>query len=192
MAKLSKNMLMYGANGGLGNYFYTKQWKGETIVCMRPRKRPGPGTPAQQRARQMMAEADIYARKALDDPKLAHFYEEGAAKRGSKLNAHNLAVRDFFGKPEVEDLRINLYSGKPGNEIIIDVDDDFMVAGVWVAIYNSTGTLVEEGPATDKQHGWVRWKYIATELNTPEKGSRIVATAYDLAGNSTSLEAIVD
>ena len=192
MAKSTNNMLMFGANGGLGNYFYTKQWKGETIICKRPAKRPGPGTPAQQRARRMMADADTYARNALADPNLARFYQEKAEKKGSKLNAHNLAVRDFFGKPQVDDLRIDNYSGKPGNEIIIDVDDDFRVGRVWIVIYNAAGLLVEEGRASDEHNGWVRWKYTATELNTPKKGSRIVATAYDLAGNSTSLEAIVD
>ena len=178
---------MYGANGGLGKHFYTKQWKGETVLCLRPAKRPGPGTPAQEKARRMMTYADNYARKALADPKIAHFYQEKATK--GKLNPHNLAVRDFCKKPQVTDLWIDNYSGKPGDEIIIETRDDFRVSGLRIAIYNASDVLVEEGWANEVC-GWMRWNYIATQPSFPKKGSRIIATAYDLAGNSTSLEAI--
>jgi hypothetical protein len=187
MAKLKGNMIMFGATGGLGGGFYVKQLNGETIVCKMPRKRPGPGTPAQEVARQRMAEADLYAKHVLSDPATALPY---LRKASAKYNAHNLAVRDFFRKPRVTGILMGEYSGSPGNKIVINTKDDFMVTRVWVSIYDGNDILLEEGWASSYLEG-VRWNYFATKENASYKGSRIVAVAYDLPGNSTSLEAIV-
>lgn len=72
--------------------------------------------------------------------------------------------------------------------IEIHAKDDFRVVTVSVIILLPTGVLLEEGNAVLNPINRNKWTYKATQVNNELAGSVIIATAYDLPGNSGSLE----
>src|SRR5437773_183626 len=103
MARFIQNNLTFGMTGKIGKDICLRQLNGKTIACSRPRKRPGPGTPAQEKSRQKMKEATAYASRVLTDEATAKLYHQ---KVTGKLSAQNLAVMDFMKKPRIIDLEI--------------------------------------------------------------------------------------
>ena len=57
---------------------------------------------------------------------------KGAA--GTAATAYNLAVADYFGKPEILDIDISRWTGQAGQKIYIRAKDNFMVVRVRLVI----------------------------------------------------------
>jgi hypothetical protein len=97
-----------------------------------------------------------------------------------------VAVADYLNAPDIRTVDLSKYTGTEGDEIRIEVSDDFAVKSVYVQINNDDGSLVEEGNAVNSAgHLWI---YTATQNNECLTGDRILITASDLPGNITADE----
>ena len=67
-------------------------------------------------------------------------------------------------------------------------DPQKKVCSVKVAIYSTTGELIEEGDASPDD---VIWMYKTTRLNKNVIGTKIIAKAYDLPGNEGAMEKVL-
>ena len=97
---------------------------------------------------------------------------------------HHVAVRDFLRPPNVRDINVSGYTGKPGEDIVIRAVDDCEVVSVHIALAND-GVLVEEGEAVRHPYNATLWRYTTTEENEIP-GTVIEAQASDRPGNVTA------
>ncbi|MHA1268127.1 MAG: hypothetical protein ACTSRS_23130 [Candidatus Helarchaeota archaeon] len=187
MAKVAKNLVLHGASGKIGDQIVIRQWKGQTVLSAAPGRRDNPPTEAQATQRARFQQAVIYGKTVLTDAAARDEYEEKAAgttrsayneekAAGTTRSAYNVAVADFLHAPDIDEIDVTNYSGQPGDTIRVRVTDDFKVVQVQVAIYNSDGSLVEEGAAV-QQPNEIDWVYTATQSNTDTNGDRIVIRA---------------
>ena len=65
--------------------------------------------------------------------------------------------------------------------ILIDASDNVLVARVRVTVLDEGGKVLEQGEAMQKEITKGGWEYI------PHSDGKIVAEAWDLAGNKTQL-----
>lgn len=142
-------------------------------------------TEAQVMVRNLFKEAALYAKGAIADPELKKEYQK---KAGPGRTAYNMAFRDYVKAPVVESINVARYTGALDSVIEIHAKDDFRVVTVSVIILLPTGVLLEEGNAVLNPINRNKWTYKATQVNNELAGSVIIATAYDLPGNSGSLE----
>jgi hypothetical protein len=96
--------------------------------------------------------------------------------------AYNMAVADWFGKPEILALDASGWTGEIGQTIRIEAQDDTKVTRVTVVIHNN-GTVLEQGEAVPAGTGGSLWSYVTTTQVTPAQGILLDANAYDLPGN---------
>ncbi|WPQ61460.1 hypothetical protein SIO70_24170 [Chitinophaga sancti] len=175
MAIVINNMLLQLVRGTLGDQLTIYERNGQIIMA----KKRGPSkkkpTKKQLEARYKMKIAAAYARTILQDPELKAYYKSLA---GPGQNAYNMAVKDAFKSPEVQNIRLE------ATDVVVTAKDEFRVAEVDIHIIDAEGSLQERGKAILGRNG-VDWYYKATSL---PPGGRIVAVAVDLAGNETSKE----
>jgi hypothetical protein len=183
MARVNYNVVMHSVSGKIGDLLIFRQRGGKTFISKIP-VRSTAFTAEQVAINEKFKAAIQYARTALKDPAIKRFYKE---KAEPGQTAHNLAVADFFGKPEVQYIDASLYTGMPGNVISIAAIDDCKVKTVRVAIINASGATVEQGNAFEDSNTGL-WIYAATQTNSELPGTRIVVTAADLPGNQTTVE----
>ena len=81
--------------------------------------------------------------------------------------------------------RFHGHSTRPGNEIWVQAVDDTPVTKVHVTISDQNGAVLEEGNAQRADGLW--WTYTANTQVPMEPRPRVVATAYDLPGNTAEL-----
>lgn len=176
MAESMNNPITHGLSGTIGDVIVFRQRAGKTVVANVPRKSKIPPSKEQQQTRIEFKLASIYATTALKDPKTKEIYES-KAKPGQ--SARNVAIADFFHLPEISNVDVSGYEGKVGDMISMRVMDDVMVTAVLVTIYNSDGSLLEEGAALMEDNG-LDFVYTATKDNSAVKGSKVTITATDL------------
>ncbi|OMP74749.1 hypothetical protein BW716_33730 [[Flexibacter] sp. ATCC 35208] len=168
-------MLLQLVRGTLGDQLTIYERNGQIIMA----KKRGPSkkkpTKKQLEARYKMKIAAAYARTILQDPELKAYYKSLA---GPGQNAYNMAVKDAFKSPEVQNIRLE------ATDVVVTAKDEFRVAEVDIHIIDAAGSLQERGKAVLGRNG-VDWYYKAASL---PPGGRIVAVAVDLAGNETSKE----
>ena len=75
-----------------------------------------------------------------------------------------------------------------GDTIKIRVYDDFKVVSVSVHIYNSDGSLVEEGNAVNQGIDWV---YTATQTNADLSGDKIIIRTTHTPHNVSEKEQVI-
>ena len=185
MAEVKKNILTKGLSGMLDDTIVFRVVGSRTIVASAPTPSEKEPTPGQAAHRLRFQQAILYAKGALLDEEQRAAYEEAASHR-ERQSSYNVAVADFMKAPDIQEIDISAYTGQVGDPIRVRVTDDFKVAKVSVAIYNSDGNAVEEGDA-EVQDG-LHWVYTATSMNMSLVGDKIVVKAYDLPGNVTEQE----
>jgi Na+-translocating ferredoxin:NAD+ oxidoreductase RnfG subunit len=128
--------------------------------------------------------AQKYAATALTNPMLKAAYK--AACRGHQ-NPRNLAIRDAMRAPVVESIKLDGYTGKPGQIVLVKATDDFRVVEVKVTVRGPTGELIEEGLAELSSDG-NEWRYTTgTEVPSGQSVS-VVAVAKDNPGNTAECQ----
>ena len=183
MARLKGNAIAEGLSGSIGQMFTFRQIGGKTFVSKYQRATGVPATQKMTAARTRFGEATEYAKRVIRDPSLKALYQ-AAATGGQR--AFNVAIMDALNPPRVESIRAEIYTGRPGDQILIKATDDFKVAEVRVSVHTQSGELVEEGNAVMNENK-LDWHYTATRKIPELSGSKITAVAFDLAGNRDSM-----
>jgi len=175
MALVKDNILLHLVRGTLGDQITIYERNGQIIMAKkrgRSKKKP---TKNQLEARYKMQIASAYAVSMLKDPGLKAYYK---SKAGPGQNAYNMAVKDAYNSPEVQNIRFE------DTTVIVTAKDDFRVAEVEVKVYDAAGKVLERGQGLLGRNG-VDWYYKAASL--PPQG-KVVVMATDLAGNDTVKE----
>ena len=180
MAIVKDNLLLRLIRGSLGDQLTIYERNGQIIMAAKrgpSKKKP---TQKQLEARRKMRVAAAYAQEMLQDPALKAAYQ---AKAGPGQNAYNMAVRDAFLSPEVQNIR---FEGE--NTVVVEATDDFRVAAVQVKVVDADGVLLESGRAVLDRSG-LKWNYHANAL---PPGGRVIAIAEDLPGNTGMMEVRIE
>ncbi|MCP4538810.1 MAG: hypothetical protein GY832_16880 [Chloroflexi bacterium] len=177
MARVSKNLVLQGLRGALGDQIVFKRDKaGRTIVCKKPEFGPDRVFSKAQKAQQgRFREAMAYAKDAA---RAEPIYAELA--EGTPRTAYNVAVRDWFNPPVVETVDASGYSGQAGEVIRARVVDDVRVTRVEVVVVGAEGEVVEEGEMRREQGGW--YGFVTGEVCAAGE-ARVVVRGWDLAGH---------
>ncbi|MBP1652415.1 MAG: hypothetical protein H6Q26_2572 [Bacteroidetes bacterium] len=178
MALVKDNILLQLVRGTLGDQLTIYERNGQIIMA----KKRGPSkkkpTKKQLEARYKMKIAAAYARSILEDPELKAYYKSLA---GPGQNAYNMAVKDAFRSPEIQNIRFEEM------DVVVTTKDEFRVVDVDVRVHDAAGTMLERGKAVLGRNG-VDWYYKAAVLPA---GGRVVAVAVDLPGNETLRELVI-
>lgn len=175
MAIIKDNVLFQLVSGSLGDQFTIYQRNGQTIIAKkrgRSKKKP---TKKQLEARMMLQEAAAYARQILKDPEIKAYYQ---SKAGPGQNAYNMAIKDAYTSPQVQNIRIE------ETTVVVTAKDEFRVAEVEVHVYDSAAVILERGKAVLGRNG-VDWYYKAAGLPA---GGAVKIMVIDLPGNATLRE----
>ena len=180
------NALTDGISGKVGGLVFRKQPDGSpTVIAAAPKpqnRKPRRGEAANQ---QRFREAVDYGNRVKADRVLRPLY---AARQTAKLrSAYHVALADARNPPRVEEYAAPALPLAPGQTIQVRATDDFEVTRVGVRLEAPDGTLLEEGEAVASTAAnpddW--WHYAVR--GTVERGSRLVATAWDRPGNATTV-----
>ncbi|WP_343673724.1 hypothetical protein [Chitinophaga sp.] len=175
MALVKDNILLQFVRGTLGDQITIYERNGQIIMA----KKRGPSkkkpTQKQLEARYKMQVAAAYAKVIMEDPELKAYYKSLA---GPGQNAYNMAVKDAFRSPEVQNIRFE------DTTVVVTAKDEFRVAEVEVRVHDAAGTLQERGKAVLGRNG-VDWYYKAASLPA---GGKVIVVAEDLPGNATVRE----
>ena len=174
MKASSQNTFTRQASGTAGTMTLRKRKNGDVIISNRRGKSTKPPTANQKKRRKKFKRGVAYSNKVKIDPAKLALYAVAAKDNQS---AHILAVRDKLTPPTVDEIFFDEYTGKVGDKITIEADDDFKVVSVSVEIINAVGALVEKGEAVMDEDG-IDWIYTTTVANEPFEGSRIIAKKF--------------
>ena len=111
MAKVFDNIVLSGLTGSLGDQLVLRRGRrGQTIVSKKPVFAPDREfSAAQKEHQQAFREAAAYAKAAKNE----HVYLEKAEKTGQA--PYNLAVQDWFNKPQITALDVTGGMGRLDN-----------------------------------------------------------------------------
>ena len=186
MAKITENLLVKRARGNVAKQFVYRTRGNDTHIAKMPHIPKGlQPTQGQENQRSQFASAVLYAQGAISDPTLKDLYQK---KAGPGKAAYNVAFRDFLKAPVVRKITTAQYTGVAGSAIVVAAKDDFRVAKVTVSIYAAGGALIEQGDAVLNPINREQWIYTATHANAALAGTKITATAFDLPGNTGTLD----
>lgn len=175
LARLRLHPIIEELRGRLGDLVLKRY--GDRIILSRKADMTGVvWSPAQGAQRQRFAAGIRYARSAMADPEAKAFYEAHAARTGRQ--AFRVAQSDFMHAPRITALDVTGYTGSGGASITVAAEDDVEVVRVSIRVEGESGEAVETGEAEREAAG--RWRY---QASTPGGAFRIVATAFDRAGN---------
>ena len=176
MAKVNKNIVMQGLSGSLGDQVVLKQDKaGRTIVSTKPAFNSKREFSDEQKAHQAnFKEAAAYARMAARTEPIYALKAEGKAQ-----SAYNVAMADWFNKPEIDEVNLSGWSGQAGGTIRVKALDDVKVKQVTVVITNEQDVEVERGTAAANGELW--WEYTTTASVTGQP--KVTVEVMDLPGN---------
>ncbi|SHN44018.1 hypothetical protein [Chitinophaga sp. CF418] len=179
MAFIKQNKMMEGTSGTIGNVTFSVR-KDKTVSG--PRRGPSTKPPTEnQVAVQLKFERSLaYAQEAMSDPVKKLLYEKAAT---GGQTAYNAAFRDAARPPRILEIDTKKYQGLVGNVIRILVKDVVRVESVKVTILSAAGAELEQGDAVPGTGNF--WNYTVTAANAALPGTRVVATAMDLPGNTT-------
>ena len=181
MAKVHNNIFVRGLSGAVGDQFVIKTTRsGKTIITNMPTfGEDRLFSEAQMSHQSAFREASAYARSAKSQP----VYVERANATNSI--PYNVAISDWFGKPQVLEVDLKHWSGQAGQPVRVRAQDNVHVAGVQLAIEDQEGRRIEAGEAVQAEGLW--WTYTTKSVVPQAALSCVVAVARDLPGNSGSL-----
>ena len=170
MAKVLNNIFVRGLSGKLGDQVVFRTLRdGRTIVCNMPDFSNRKLSRDQKQHHKRFQAASAYAKSASRSQPI---YAQLAA--GTMKNAYNVALGDWFQAPVIQRVE------RRGKVIRILASDDVRVAGVQVMILDEAGKVVEKGEGIKGKGDW--WEYL------PATTGKVVAEAWDLAGNKVKAE----
>ncbi|UPK68629.1 hypothetical protein [Chitinophaga filiformis] len=172
------NILLQHVRGTLGKHLTIYERNGQVIMATKrgpSKKKP---TQKQLAAREKMSIASARARVMLDNPEIKAYYESLA---GPGQNAYNMAVKDAYRSPEIQNIRIE------NEEVVVTAQNEFRVAKVEVKVVDADGVVTASGPAVMGWNG-VDWRYKAASL---PPGGRIIVAADNLPGYRTVKELLL-
>lgn len=179
MALIKDSILFSAVRGTLGDEITIYERNGQIIIA----KKRGPSkkkpTQKQREARYKMQIAAAYAKEIIKDPELKAYYK---SKAGPGQNAYNMAVKDAYNAPEIQNIRLE------DTSVVVTAKDDFRVAEVEIRVVDAAGVMQERGKAVLGRNG-VDWYYKVVNLSP---GGKVVAIAVDLAGNETWREIAIE
>jgi len=179
MAKVVDNLVTEGLSGKLGKRLVFRKGKGgKTLLTTRPVfSEDRSFSEAQMAQQEAFGQAIDYARGAKTQP----IYIELA--KGTPKTAYNIAVEDWFGQPEILQVKLNGWTGGIGQTIRVQAKDDVEVTHVRLSIGDGNGTVYEQGEAvpSETESGW--WVYTTTTLVPMTPAPRLDASAEDRPGN---------
>jgi hypothetical protein len=181
MAKVFDNPITEGLSGKLGRRLvFRKGRKGKTIVALNPVYSENRlFTETQLAHHEAFRQATQYAVGARNNPLYV------TLARGADATAYNLAVADWFGKPQVLEIDPSRWTGQPGQTIRVMAKDDTQVTKVVVTIKDENDTILLKDFADPSDGPW--WNFtVPTAVSNPSTVA-ISATAYDLPGNTGDL-----
>jgi hypothetical protein len=167
MAKVRKNEILRGINGGIGNLVFREMPDGSTYVSAKPDFSGRIFSEGQKQHQSRFQQAAAYAREAA---KSQPIYAELA--KGTIKSAYNFALSDWFNPPVIHCVE------RRDGVIRVEATDNMLVTKVQVTILDEEGNMIEKGDAVKIDERW--WEYA---VNTDGK---ILAEAWDLAGNVVS------
>ncbi len=178
MARVYQNIIMQGVKGTLGDQLIFKKDKaGRTIISVMPTfDEDRTFSLAQQVQHQAFREATAYAKDQKDNPIYL------AKAEGTPMNAYNVAVADWFNRPQILEVDLTAWHGAAGEAIRMRVQDDVLVAGVTVTISDGDESVLESGQATERSALW--WEYAPTGDFSGQQVTLTIA-ARDLPGHVT-------
>jgi hypothetical protein len=181
MAKVYNNIFVRGLTGAVGDQFVIRKTRsGKTIIANKPMfGEDRQYTETQKNQQQAFRKATTYAKFARNQ----QVYIDKA--KGTNLSAYNIAVADWFGKPEVLEIDTSDWTGQIGQTIYVQAQDNIQVMHVQVTIDDGNGTTFEEGQAVQADGLW--WHYTTRSAVSLASPVRIVATAQDRPGNTSEL-----
>jgi len=175
MALIKDSVLFQVVRGSLGKEITIYERNGQIIMAKKRRPSNKKPTRKQLEARYKMKVAAAYAKVILQDPELKAYYKSLA---GPGQNAYNMAVKDAYNSPEIQDLRLE------DTEVVVRAKDEFRVAEVQVKVLDAEGVIVERGRAIVGRNG-VDWYY---HVNSVPIQGKVIVVAVDLPGNETTRE----
>lgn len=179
MAKNKKNMLLKFLSGKIGGMVLRNRKDGSQVVASAPvSKTDWAAVGGQQDNRDKFKAANDYSKIVLANPKMYKFYEK--LVKGNQ-NVQNIAVRDHFRPPRIEDFSFEREPGSNAIRVIIDAVDDTMVTEVTVTLYDAYDQEIIAGTATRLDYP-DRWEYCAEhpEMN---RLHQLEILARDMPGN---------
>lgn len=178
MAVVKDNILLQLVRGTIGRQLTIYERNGQIIMA----KKRGPSnkkpTQKQLEARHRMLIASELAKVMIADPAIKAYYK---SKAGPGQNAYNMAVKDAYRSPEVQNIRLE------DTEVVVTAIDEFRVAAVEVKVVDAAGVIKESGKAELSWNG-IEWRYKAKTLPA---GGKIIVTAEDLPGRDTVKELLL-
>ncbi|ULQ51487.1 hypothetical protein [Flavihumibacter fluvii] len=184
MAISNDNILVRNIYGGFGKQVVFRQRGDKTIMAAWPtvdkNRKP---TPDQSIAQSAFQRAVYFAQFARKDENLIAVYKKLARKGQSVYHA---AISDAKMPPELSNLQVDGYTGRPGQQLIITATDNYKVARVQCSIFAPDGQLLESGEAV-RQFNDYHWAYTTTHENTSLPGTTVKFSAFDIPENETVL-----
>ena len=181
MAHVQNNIFLRGLSGSVGEQFVIRRTRsGRTIIANMPTFDPEREyTDSQKKHQALFRRATTYAKLAQNQPA----YRQKAA--GTGATAYNLAVADYFGKPEILDIDISMWTGQPGQKIYIKAQDNFMVVRARLVIRPNSEDYdaLDGGAAIQSTTNGLLWEFTTTQTIELAPGMQLDAYAYDLPGN---------
>ncbi|QHS61874.1 hypothetical protein [Chitinophaga agri] len=179
MAIVKDNILLQLVRGSIGKQITIYERNGQIIMAKKRRPSNKKPTQKQLEARHKMRIAADLARDMMNDPQIKAYY---ASLAGPGQNAYNMAVKDAYRSPEVQNIRLE------DTDIVVTAKDEFRVAEVKVQVLDTDGVVTEGGPAVLGRNG-VDWYYKAASLPA---GGRVIVVAADLPGKETVKELLLN
>ncbi|PWV53261.1 hypothetical protein [Chitinophaga sp. S165] len=178
MAIVKDNILMQLVRGSLGKQITIYERNGQIIMA----KKRGPSkkkpTQKQLEARHKMTIASMRAQLMLEDPQIKAYYQSLA---GPGQNAYNIAVKDAYRSPEVQNIRLEK------EKVVVTAQNEFRVAEVEVKVIDADGVITERGRAFLDRNG-VDWHFKTSALPS---GGKVIVIAKSLPGIQTVKELLL-
>ena len=175
MALIKDSILLQAVRGTLGKQFSIYERNGQIIIAVKRGPSKNKPTKKQLEARYKMKVAAAYAKGILQDPELVAYYK---SKAGPGQNAYNMAVKDAYNSPEVQNIRFE------DTTVVVTAKDEFRVAEVEIRVFDAAGQMQERGKAVLGRNG-VDWYYKTAGL---PPGGIVKVEVVDLPGNGTLRE----
>lgn len=93
MARVKKHSLLEAISGAIGKEIVIKQYKDKTVISKFPDMSSVKASKRQKAQRDLIVEANAYARRIKNDPLLRVKYEKKVRKGES---VYHYAIREFF------------------------------------------------------------------------------------------------
>ncbi|MCG2612815.1 hypothetical protein LZZ85_00930 [Terrimonas sp. NA20] len=185
MAISRYNVVMHNTSGIVGDLVQFSQRHGKTIIGKR-RKKAATASEGQLEIRRRFKKASNYAKASMEIPERRALYE---AKAVPGVTPYNLALGNYFTAPEIVEIINTSYTGAAGGRIDILAEDDVSVRSLDVSVFTAQGTPVESGAAVKTAEGF--WHYTTTGISPQLEGTRVVVTATNIPGNTSTAELVL-